>query len=445
MIAPIMLTSFSLENYRAFLEKTTVELRPLTLLFGYNNVGKSALIRALALMADAARSSGRGVLDLASDAARECDFDDLLSRSSGREKLRLGLSFQEGENIEVEIAQDLRGKRLFVSDLRISQEPSPPEGPSLVSAQWIPVGPSGETPGYELFVDDCPAGKTELRFTSLAPTKLGVWLYQAADENGIDEQNTRHEAANEMFVRAARRVDNMGRHFQWLGSLRRYPPRYGRYLGDPPPRMGPDGAGAAEILAYDKLDGGTLLTEVSGWYERCFKRRIDVDQSSDKRFSITLEPIDVATKRQVNIADTGEGMAQVLPVLVAAAMARQRHPWDRWTLAIEQPELHLHPAVHAPLAEHFCEIAAMDNPPRMLIETHSENFLLGVQIQIAKGALPPDRVLVYWVKQLDDGTSYVQRIEFEDNGNPRGFPHKVFNGSINLSGELLEIRGRASK
>jgi AAA15 family ATPase/GTPase len=41
------LSSYMVENYRPFAERTTIELRPLTLLFGYNSAGKSALLRAL--------------------------------------------------------------------------------------------------------------------------------------------------------------------------------------------------------------------------------------------------------------------------------------------------------------------------------------------------------------------------------------------------------------
>lgn len=230
---------------------------------------------------------------------------------------------------------------------------------------------------------------------------------------------------------------------QWLGSIRRYPPRFVVYRGGAKPRIRPDGSGVAEILAHDKLVGGPLLAEVSGWYEAEFKRKLDALQLPDGRFSLTLEPLSVGAGRAINIADTGEGMAQVLPVLVAAAMARQRTPDELPILAIEQPELHLHPKVHAPLAKHLCDLAASASPPRMLIETHSENFLLGVQIQIVRGELPPDKVLVYWVKQLDDGTSHVQRITFDEEGYPRGFPESVFNKDLELARVLLDSRERA--
>ena len=45
--------SFEVENYRSFAERTSMILRPLTLLFGYNSSGKSALLRFLPLLAAA--------------------------------------------------------------------------------------------------------------------------------------------------------------------------------------------------------------------------------------------------------------------------------------------------------------------------------------------------------------------------------------------------------
>lgn len=425
-----MLTGFSLENFRSFAERTEIELRPLTLLFGYNNAGKSALIRALALMVDSARR-GQGVLDLSSDVVREADFEDLRCRIGERETIRLGLSFEKGsfekgETIEAEIMEDLQTRRIVASELRIGR------GATTVIARWVPEAESEQERPYELSIDGNPGGRARLWLAGLAP--------RCEEPSGSDAHvRGRINVAMRAFREMTRLVGAIPPHFQWLGSVRGYPPRYDRYDGEPQ-AMGHDGSGAAKILAYDKRKDGALLAEVSGWYERCFNHRVDVDTSSDKRFQVIFEPVDVATKLRVNLTDTGEGITQVLPVLVAAAMARRRGPLDPCTLAIEQPELHLHTAVQAPLAEHLCQLAAEDKPPRMLIETHSENFLLGVQIQIAKGALPADRVLVYWVKQGEDGASYAQRIEFEEDGNPRGFPEKVFNENIDLAAELLEIR-----
>lgn len=54
-----------LELFRSFKSQQHIELRPLTLLFGENNVGKSSLLRAIALLADSA--SGEAGASLAYD------------------------------------------------------------------------------------------------------------------------------------------------------------------------------------------------------------------------------------------------------------------------------------------------------------------------------------------------------------------------------------------
>ncbi|MBK3434390.1 AAA family ATPase [Pseudomonas sp. CCI1.1] len=53
-----MLKSFSVENYRSFSRKQDIELRPLTLFFGWNSGGKSALLRFLPLVAESLRTGG---------------------------------------------------------------------------------------------------------------------------------------------------------------------------------------------------------------------------------------------------------------------------------------------------------------------------------------------------------------------------------------------------
>jgi predicted ATPase len=226
---------------------------------------------------------------------------------------------------------------------------------------------------------------------------------------------------------------------QWLGSVRQFPSRIVEYLGSAPRNISYNGAGVGEILVQDMLANGPLLREVSQWYQDSFKRKLDVQQLQDGRYSLTLEPLAMTGDRAVNLADTGEGIAQVLPVLVAAAMANRGGPTDPTILAIEQPELHLHPAVHDKLAKYLCDIAATKKP-RMLIETHSENFLLGVQIQIVKREIAPEDVLIYWVMQGDDGASRVQRITLDKDGYPDDFPEGVFEEDLDLAQRFRELR-----
>src|SRR3954467_1840615 len=88
------LARFSVENYRAFAQATRLELRPLTLFFGYNSAGKSALLRFLPIVA---ASSGDQLAPLALDspAARGASFRDVLSRYGSSPTLRIGLEWSD--------------------------------------------------------------------------------------------------------------------------------------------------------------------------------------------------------------------------------------------------------------------------------------------------------------------------------------------------------------
>ena len=79
-----------------------LELRPLTLLFGCNNAGKSALLRALPLLSASARSRGQQALDLTSPATKHANFDEIRCAFPSEErprKLGLGLRWPSGRSI----------------------------------------------------------------------------------------------------------------------------------------------------------------------------------------------------------------------------------------------------------------------------------------------------------------------------------------------------------
>jgi predicted ATPase len=134
-------------------------------------------------------------------------------------------------------------------------------------------------------------------------------------------------------------------------------------------------------------------------------------------------------------------MAQVLPVLVLGALARHGQLGNRPFVLVEHPELHLHPAIHADLAGFFCELARDLDGPTTVLETHSENVLLRVQLAIARGELDPARVIIHWVRSLPEGPAVVETITFDDMARPQGdWPPRVFSSDIRQARELLEIR-----
>ncbi len=91
------LSSYAVARYRSFVRRTTVELRPLTLLFGYNSAGKSALLRALPLLSASSGGAGVGPLALDSDVARGATYSEIRSRSTPRNDLAFDAAWDDDE------------------------------------------------------------------------------------------------------------------------------------------------------------------------------------------------------------------------------------------------------------------------------------------------------------------------------------------------------------
>lgn len=147
------------------------------------------------------------------------------------------------------------------------------------------------------------------------------------------------------------------------------------------------------------------------------------------------------TGYDVDLIDAGEGLSECLPVLTTLAMARYHAERGAASIvAIEEPGSHLHPDLQRALTERACEVAAAARP-RLVLETHSEYVLLTVKLQVVKGQLRPEDVIVYWVRQLEDGRSVADPVEIDAEGRFQGnWPPGAFQQDIELAAEIQEAR-----
>jgi hypothetical protein len=418
---------FSVENYRSFAMRAEVELRPLTLVFGRNSAGKSALLRVLPLLAEAARTSTTDPITLGTPLTRKALFEDIRSRLTRHPWMRFSLEFVPepgGVGFTFKVSDALENKQQVLEEFSIT------EGARSLTAVWD-VDEKAHV-AHRLVWHNADTGANASTLGRLNPFFRPLFGAVAMPSPEIALLGTQLRNALDLFAD--------GVHH--LGATRVSPERFLERIPARPARIEVDGSDALQRLAFDRMtpDRWPLHTRVESWFLQHFGHRLDLRAVSGSRlFRALVAPR--GGRAEIDLCDTGEGLAQVLPVLVALAEVELRAAQSPQLLVLEQPELHLHLDAQHTLMQMFCEVAAGPRPPTLLVETHSESMLVALQRAIVEGRVPIDKVLVYVVRQDADGHSYADRVTFDDEGYPSAaWPTEMFHEVVRSARALDLMR-----
>jgi predicted ATPase len=403
------LRAITARSYRCFAEPFRLEFRPLTLVYGWNNAGKSAAVRLVGILADSIRETARAVLDLSGVAGGGSSFDRVQwkgLRSTEPPGVWLTLEWINASVTRACYRLDLNTdwRRIYVRELEIFGD----QDQRLLHAEAL-----GERNKYRLQQEDAAEPTVEeIRFTGLVPRHQDPNLQQLHD-----------------LLCALR-----GR-LQWMGTGRATPREPIAEDAPPPVQLGPDGSGCVEKLLADR----GLLEEVARWYARPEIARELRFRPDGTRRRLLLNP--GATGFDVDLVDAGSGMAQVLPVLTGVALGRSRDAVEGgYVLAAEEPESNLHVNAQRALAQWLCEQAkdAAENAS-FVFETHSRALILSIQLAVARGQLPPSYLAVYWLEQREDGSTHAAEVTFDRRGRPSGaWPVDAFADERELAALLVD-------
>lgn len=184
-----------------------------------------------------------------------------------------------------------------------------------------------------------------------------------------------------------------------------------------------------QILEHyrENSDDLTALVERSGKSESHLNNLIASVIKGNERRDLSI--IDKRTGTSLSHRDIGIGISQVLPVLVHAYASRGK------LIAIEQPEIHIHPALQSEIADVFIESALGGQGNTFLLETHSEHLILRILRRIRETtegnleegeiAIRPADLCVLYVKPGNAGTEVIE-LEVDGDGEfitdwPDGF------------------------
>ncbi len=270
---------------------------------------------------------------------------------------------------------------------------------------------------------------------------------------------------DELMVGPLRLVRDYLNAMTYIGPLREIPSRKYR------PRLSPDESRWAQgLAAWDLLytdPSGKLLDAVNAWlgdeerlktgyrlerfqfkevpvpgrFHQLFERGLSEDDLGElQELYATLGARSEIALRDfqkgiiVAPGDVGVGISQMIPVIVGCLRGQQG------ILAIEQPELHVHPAIQVGMGDLFIHAvqpsdSVIGSGKTLLVETHSEHIMLrllrrireATENEVPPGALgmTPEDLSVIYVESADDGVRF-RPLRVDPDGEfidrwPKGF------------------------
>lgn len=217
----------------------------------------------------------------------------------------------------------------------------------------------------------------------------------------------------------------------YLGPSRATGERYYRIQELAVDRIDPEGRNVAMFLNSLSPDE---TSNFSGWAEDALGFSV---RTVKERGHVSVILREKGSDEEFNLADVGYGISQILPIMVQVwAATHYGHRRSALTvMAIEQPELHLHPALQAKLADAFVGAVTRvgnsrdDNDQKLalVVETHSQQLINRIGELVHKGKILPEDIAVYvFNKEVVDEPTTISRASFDKDGDLRDWPFGFF-------------------
>ena len=436
-----MLTRLMLENFKAW-QKAELTFGKVTGFFGANSAGKSSLLQFLLMLKQTRNATDRGaVLHLGGevDLVSLGTFGDIVH---GRKK-----------SIEWSLGWTLP------KALDLKSSGGPPHRPSALKAECA-VGISGgdmearrlrygfddmafwlhrvpKSKGYQLRTNS-PDFQFKKAVGRPAHMPGPVKTYQFPSETRTNYQNTGFLGDFEMAYEAL--MDSI----HYLGPLREHPRRHYHWSGTKRDDVGQRGEHTVDAILAATRDKKTVRLKPKGpgvklkgfqeaiaWWlkELNLIDHFHVEEVGEKtnlyRAMVRTSPSAPLTA----LVDVGFGVSQVLPALVLLYYVPEGA-----TVLMEQPEIHLHPAVQSGLADLILRVAEVRNV-QIIVESHSEHLLRRLQRRVADEQASAEDVKLYFVSSRR-GRAQAADLRLNEYGEIENWPANFFGDEM---GEVAAI------
>ena len=412
------------KNFKGFKDTGWVKIKPITIIIGSNNSGKTNFLAPFLLMNQTVNSRDRlSTLIIKGDLYNGGNYQEIVKDYITENEIYFGFKYHIRKP-----DQNIKGIGTYspgAFDFTFKVETK--DGEILLKSTTI----------YDIFFR---------KFLSLTRTKNGNYNYSGigADEMTESEKEsiakskpvnfqfspnsvlakfeTNKKENDEKIGTKSDRFSKGFSHFlpalsfnnarvrkylgdlSFLGPIREQPQRIYEITNETYNTVGSKGENMPNLLK--KI--GNNNSEINEWIKRFgFGDKIELKHHYSNSYSLRFPVMD--SVNYTSIANSGFGASQVLPLIVQAVVS----PENSITIA-EQPEIHLNPKIQCELAELFVFMAKKGQT--IIAETHSEHLLLRLRRLVAEGKISSDDVAIYYVKK-EENNSFVKEIELEENGH----------------------------
>lgn len=441
------------QNFHGFVDTKAIRIAPITILLGANNSGKSSLfLPLLVLKQSLASRQAEPSLLTRGDLANAGGFRDLAHEGDPAATISFELAFDRSPpldevddcgspfhyppaKVRVGFVRNERTEEAQLSEFRIFNAIGKP----MLARRLNNSGRYSIT-GMSFGSEEPRSEFDRLLRHAFKTDQPRSFLFNSFVASSVAARQRRHPEGGGREVSAS--VDNymsatdflywdlldLFQNTKYLGPLREPPHRVYQLAGTRPDSVGIRGERAPEILFHntDKL----FDRNVDQWLTTFgFPEKLSTEDLGEGSFAVYLTPPD--TDHRINFADMGFGLSQVLPLVVESLLCQ-----DGELLISEQPEIHLNPKLQAELADLFADLVARQG--RIIVETHSEHFILRLRRLVAEERLQAKDVGLYFVERAGD-TSSVREVPIENNGHisaeawPKGFFGETLQESMALA------------
>ena len=443
-----MLKRLKIGNFKAW-RKADLTLGKVIGLFGTNSAGKSSLLQFLLLLKQTRNATDRGlVLDFGgpADLVSLGTFTDVVHGHDEAARLHWRLDWTLPKTLKIQNPTNPRGRPLFKGDsLKMRCEVGLRKArpwPHLLTYRFDGVRfelqpQSDSMKHFELATDS-----QEFQFRRIQgrpwPLPHPVKTYRFPDQAKIFYQNSDFLGDFELAY------ENLMDSLYYLGPLREHPRREYHWAGASPSDVGQRGERAVDaILAATRDQEMRRLKPpargvrkipfqkiIAHWLNelgliRDFRLEEIAKGTNLYRAMVKASPSSVPTA----LTDVGFGVSQVLPALVLLYYVPEGS-----TVLMEQPEIHLHPAVQSGLADVMLNVAEVRNV-QIIVESHSEHLMRRLQRRVAEQKASSEDVKLYFVSS-QRGRAHVSDLILNEWGEIENWPEKFFGDEM---GEIAAI------